>query len=85
MTDNLSDRISFIRKMIIDCCIDYEEVVHDSEAMFAFSHIFWELEAIFHQELDVKEVIEFYGKVLVNSFAIQDEVMQPIGRAVYLG
>lgn len=65
--------------------LDYDDVIHDADAMFAFNRIFAEIEAIFQREFDVVEVIKIYGRVLVNSFAIQDELMRPIGRAVYLG
>ena len=64
---------------------DYENVIHDSCAMMAFSHIFQDLEAMFARELEVEPMIRVYGKILVNSFAVQDEYLRPIGRAVYLG
>ena len=53
--------------------------------MHAFNRIFMDLEAIVGEELDVREMVRFYGKILVNSFAVHDELMQPIGRALYLG
>lgn len=63
----------------------YEEVIHDASAMIAFNDIFLDLEKILGQDLDIKSTISVYGKVLVNSFAIQDELLRPVGRAVYLG
>lgn len=65
--------------------VDYEEVIHDTNAMFTFNRIYSEIEHIFRQEFDLVWLIQIYGKVLVNSFAIQDQFLQPIGRAVYLG
>lgn len=53
--------------------------------MLAFNHIFQDLEIMFEKELHVEQMIRVYGKILVNSFAIQDEFLRPIGRAVYLG
>lgn len=53
--------------------------------MLAFNHIFQDLELIFERELHVEQMLHVYGKILVNSFAIQDEYLRPIGRAVYLG
>lgn len=64
---------------------DYENVIHDPEAMHAFNRIFLDLEAIIGEELDVRDIVKYYGKILVNSFAVHDELMQPIGRALYLG
>lgn len=64
---------------------DYEEVVHDSHEMLIFNNIFQDLEIMLARELDVKQMIQTYGKLLVNSFAIQDEYLRPIGRGVYLG
>lgn len=53
--------------------------------MHAFNRVFADLEVIFQKELNVEDMIRVYGKILVNSFAVQDEFLQPIGRAVYLG
>lgn len=53
--------------------------------MHSFNRIFADLEIIFGRELVVEDMIRVYGKILVNSFAVQDEFLQPIGRAVYLG
>lgn len=53
--------------------------------MHTFNRIFADLELIFEKELVVGDMVRVYGKILVNSFAVQDEFLQPIGRAVYLG
>lgn len=60
-------------------------MIHDAGAMHRFNDIIQDLEKIFQEPLDIKSIISVYGKVLVNSFAIQDELLRPIGRAVYLG
>ncbi|RWS12992.1 histone-lysine N-methyltransferase SMYD3-like protein, partial [Dinothrombium tinctorium] len=44
-----------------------------------------QLEIILKRDLDIAEIIKIYGKVLVNSFAVQNDLLQPIGRAIYLG
>jgi hypothetical protein len=64
---------------------DFSNVTHHASAMLAFNSIFQDLEIIFQRELNVQEMIQVYGRILVNSFAIQDEYLRPIGRAVYLG
>lgn len=54
--------------------------------MFEFEKIFDDLVLIFGDSLpDIKDVISIHGKLLINSFAVQDELMRQIGRAVYLG
>ena len=53
--------------------------------MFTFERIFTQLELVFDKELDVKSVLSVYGKILINSFAIQDAYFRPIARGVYLG
>jgi hypothetical protein len=63
----------------------YEDVIHDASAMLRFNDIIQDLEKIFQEAIDVKFLISVYGKILVNSFAIQDELLRPIGRAVYIG
>ena len=70
---------------IIQYSPDYDEIIHDASAMLAFERIFTQLELVFQCDLDVKEVISAYGKILINSFAIQDEFFRPIARAVFLG
>lgn len=80
---------------------DYSDVTHDPSAMHTFSYIYEELEFIFdgnvHPALetfiDVETLIRIYGKILVNSFAVQESgplkrggrSLRQIGRAVYLG
>ncbi|KAI1293717.1 N-lysine methyltransferase SMYD2-A [Halotydeus destructor] len=63
----------------------YENVIHDADAMLAFNRIYADIESLLEREIDIAWLISIYGKVLVNSFAVQDELMRPIGRAVYLG
>lgn len=53
--------------------------------MLAFEKIFCQLEFVFQCDLNVKEMLSTYGKIVINSFAIQDEFLRPIGRAVFLG
>jgi hypothetical protein len=54
--------------------------------MYGFDAILMDLELIFADKLpDIKYVISIYGKILINSFAVQDEFMRQIGRAVYIG
>ena len=51
-----------------------------------FELIFNDLVLIFGDSLpDIKTVISIYGKLIVNSFAIQDQFTRQIGRALYLG
>lgn len=65
---------------------DLDQVRFDSFAMHLFNQVFAELELIFsNDELDIDLVLKFYGRILVNSFAIQDCFLRPIGRAIYLG
>lgn len=52
--------------------------------MLTFNSVFTELELI-NEDLDINYALKIYGKVLTNSFAIHDEKLSPIGRAVYLG
>lgn len=52
--------------------------------MNCYATVFSELELI-DENLDVNYVLLIYGKVLTNSFAVHDEKLSPIGRAVYLG
>lgn len=54
--------------------------------MFTFNRVYSELEMMFKdEELNVYETLVNFGKLMVNSFAIQNELMCPIGRAVYFG
>lgn len=53
--------------------------------MHSFERIFCQLEFVLQDDLNVKEMLSVYGKILINSFAIQDEFFRPIGRAVFLG
>ena len=64
---------------------DYENVIRDFSVMKLFNQVFQDLEIMFARELHVESMLRTYGKILVNSFAIQDEFLRPIGRAVYLG
>ncbi len=65
--------------------LDYDNVLHDSSAMHVFNAVFENLELIFGDRLPAIELlISIYGKILVNSFAVQDEMMEQIGRAIYL-
>ncbi len=66
--------------------IDYDNIVKDVSVMYGFDAILMDLELIFADKLpDIKYVISIYGKILINSFAVQDEFMRQIGRAVYIG
>lgn len=73
--------------------LDYDDIVHDVEAMFTFQRVYEELELIFEryplraQFDNVRELLKIYGKILVNSFAVMDSdaLINQIGRAVYLG
>ena len=51
--------------------------------MLTFNAVFNELELI-DECLDTNYCLKVYGQVLTNSFAIHDEKLTPIGRAVYL-
>ena len=54
--------------------------------MYEFEHVYDQLSLIFGEALpDVPTVLSIYGKLLINSFAVQDQFMRQIGRAVYLG
>ncbi len=54
--------------------------------MYGFDAILADLELIFADKLpDIKYLISIYGKILINSFAVQDEFMRQIGKAVYIG
>lgn len=60
--------------------------------MHLFSSVFEELELVLAnqggnsaQVLNIDLILSVYGKILVNSFAIQSESWHQIGRAVYLG
>lgn len=64
---------------------DYEDISHDASVMFTFERIFSQLELVFERELDVKSILSMYGKIVINSFAIQDAYFRPIARGVYLG
>ena len=59
------------------------EIKSDFEAMLTFNAVFNELELI-DECLDTNYCLKVYGQVLTNSFAIHDEKLTPIGRAVYL-
>ncbi len=66
--------------------IDYDNIVKDVSVMYGFDAILADLELIFADKLPhIKYVVSIYGKILINSFAVQDEFMRQIGRAVYIG
>lgn len=71
-------------KIIISA--DYDNIVSDVHAMYEFDAVFTDLEIIFGDKLpNIRDIIRIYGKIIINSFAVQDKLMRPIGRAVYLG
>lgn len=54
--------------------------------MYEFEKVHDQLALIFINALpDVPTVLSVYGKLLINSFAVQDQFMRQIGRAIYLG
>lgn len=54
--------------------------------MRQFEPVLNDLELILGDKLpDIKQVISIYGKILINSFAVQDEYWNQIGQAIYLG
>ncbi|XP_054157602.1 histone-lysine N-methyltransferase SMYD3-like, partial [Oppia nitens] len=69
------------------CLMDhYDNIVKDYSVMRDFELIYDDLCLIFGDTLPKMEtIISIYGKLLINSFAIQDPLMKPIGRAIYLG
>ncbi|RWS13533.1 histone-lysine N-methyltransferase SMYD3-like protein, partial [Dinothrombium tinctorium] len=79
------DQVGAYKRTWNDLMDHFDDIIRDTEAMFAFDHIYKELEIILKRDLDIAEIIKIYGKVLVNSFAVQNDLLQPIGRAIYLG
>ncbi|KAJ6216705.1 hypothetical protein RDWZM_007862 [Blomia tropicalis] len=91
-----------------NCLMDhYDDIIHDPSAMHTFEYVYDELELLFDgsirngieyrkltQIVSMEMLIRIYGKILVNSFAIQESgdrtkdhgnSLRQIGRGVYLG
>ncbi|CAG2119963.1 unnamed protein product, partial [Medioppia subpectinata] len=70
-----------------DCLMDhYENITKDFGVMREFELIYNELTLIFGDSLpEIEIILRIYGKLLINTFAIQDSLMRQIGRAIYLG
>ncbi|CAG2170898.1 unnamed protein product [Oppiella nova] len=70
-----------------DCLMDhYENITKDFSVMREFELIYNDLALIFGDNMpDINTTLSIYGKLLINSFAVQDPFMRQIGRAIYLG
>ena len=58
----------------------HREIIRDSGRIEAFGSFFSVLQDCFGDSLPPKpEVLEIYGRILINSFNIMDDEYQPLG------
>ena len=75
------------RKRYIDNLLTHkEEIIDDSKRAKGLEIVYSELQQCLGDKVPSQsDVIDIYGKVVINSFTITNNSLNPIGQGVYLG